>query len=152
MYRIYNIITFIFRLKFTDILVPFLIYCNICKIYTSILTDFFLLIFWTVPSWDISRSNEEQKRLLESTETTNQKGYIRPDLLPFISYRNIIPDELHLRMRITNKLLNQVKHFCSQKSGQMPDAENDMHKDQIKNILTCKAPFHFINNNDLNKV
>ena len=63
----------------------------------------------TVPSWPISRTSKEQERLLATADSLSaKKGYSKTDLLPFILYQRVVPDELHLRIRITNKLLNQV--------------------------------------------
>ena len=63
----------------------------------------------TVPSWPISRTSKEQERLLATADSLSaKKGYSKTDLLPFIPYQRVVPDELHLRIRITNKLLNQV--------------------------------------------
>jgi hypothetical protein len=38
----------------------------------------------------------------------DRKGYVQEDLLDFISYKDICPDDLHLRIRISTKLFNQV--------------------------------------------
>lgn len=51
---------------------------------------------------------ERNAQQLQCLESRQNKGYMQADLLPFISYENMVPDELHLRMRISNKLLNQV--------------------------------------------
>ncbi|KAK7484131.1 hypothetical protein BaRGS_00024620, partial [Batillaria attramentaria] len=41
-----------------------------------------------------------------------RKGFSNPDLVPWIPFKHMVPDELHLRMRITSKLLNQVVKWC----------------------------------------
>ena len=36
------------------------------------------------------------------------RGYNGDDMLDFIAMDSVVPDELHLRMRISSKLFNQV--------------------------------------------
>lgn len=69
-----------------------------------------LLYIITVPSWPIQRSPEEQLLLLEKKE----QGYKDRDLCPFIHYMDMPIDDLHLRIRISLKLFNQVTKLNSQ--------------------------------------
>ncbi|XP_070200636.1 uncharacterized protein [Littorina saxatilis] len=56
---------------------------------------------------DVQRTSQRQEECLQPN-AAESLGYKESDLLPFIPYHRMIPDELHLRMRITNKLINQV--------------------------------------------
>uniref|UniRef100_K1PYV2 Uncharacterized protein n=1 Tax=Magallana gigas TaxID=29159 RepID=K1PYV2_MAGGI len=57
-----------------------------------------------VPSWPIQRCPLEQvKNLSENTFEYKEK-----DLCPFIPYDDMPVDDLHLRIRISHKLFNQV--------------------------------------------
>lgn len=63
-------------------------------------------MYFVVPSWLIQRSKEEQQTVLNSEKKT--LGYKDKDLCPFISYHDMPIDDLHLRIRISLKLFNQV--------------------------------------------
>ena len=69
------------------------------------------LYIFVVPSWPIQRSAEDQKRDVPD----KARGYILEDLLEFIPYSRLVPDDLHLRIRISLKLFNQViktRKYC----------------------------------------
>ncbi|KAL8571392.1 hypothetical protein ACOMHN_046567 [Nucella lapillus] len=57
--------------------------------------------------WKVERKASDQALCL-GANAEETKGYEAEDLLPFIPFDCVVPDELHLGMRITNKLLNQV--------------------------------------------
>ncbi|XP_053376941.1 uncharacterized protein LOC128547783 [Mercenaria mercenaria] len=74
-------------------------FCLWCYCQKSQICDF------SIPSWDIKRSSKDQAHELRNG---SRRGYIKSDLLPFIDYKNIVPDDLHLRIRISLKLFNQI--------------------------------------------
>ncbi|XP_076434620.1 uncharacterized protein LOC143274633 [Babylonia areolata] len=57
-------------------------------------------------TWTTTRNHTEQQECLPAERT--KLGYKEEDLFPWVQYDSLIPDLLHLRMRISNKLLNQV--------------------------------------------
>ena len=59
-----------------------------------------------VTEWPITRTAAAQRTLC--TKSDERHGYFHEDMLDFIPY-NICPDDLHLRMRISSKLFNQVR-------------------------------------------
>ncbi len=65
---------------------------------------------FAVPSWPIQRSEQDRQQYMNEKEP---KGYINEDLVKFIPFTSMCPDILHLRMRISNKLFNQVNMYCS---------------------------------------
>eukprot|EP00105_Crassostrea_gigas_P027918 XP_011449411.1 PREDICTED: uncharacterized protein LOC105343668 [Crassostrea gigas] len=69
-----------------------------CYCYKEQICDF------SFPSWPIQRCPLEQvKNLSENTFEYKEK-----DLCPFIPYDDMPVDDLHLRIRISHKLFNQV--------------------------------------------
>ena len=62
-----------------------------------------------VAEWPVTRNSDEQAKLLAKQKGEELKGYKNDDLVPFIPYKNICPDDLHLRIRISSKLYNQVR-------------------------------------------
>ncbi|KAK7501635.1 hypothetical protein BaRGS_00007066 [Batillaria attramentaria] len=77
-------------------------FCLWCECSKAQIRDF------SVPQWPVTRSKERQTACLQTTGVENRRGYQHEDLLPWIPYPDVVPDELHLRMRITGLLLNQV--------------------------------------------
>ena len=63
------------------------------------------IMIFSVPSWPIQRSQEDRQKLEGEKD---RKGYTEEDLCSFIPFHNVCPDDLHLRMRISGKLFNQV--------------------------------------------
>ncbi|XP_070184467.1 uncharacterized protein [Littorina saxatilis] len=59
-----------------------------------------------IEEWKVERNEKEQNASLEGRSPP--RGYKHTDLLHWVPYQDMIPDELHLRMRISNKLVNQV--------------------------------------------
>lgn len=78
---------------------------NSLNLYITLQTSISIL----VPSWPIQRCPLEQvKNLSENTFEYKEK-----DLCPFIPYDDMPVDDLHLRIRISHKLFNQVaKIIC----------------------------------------
>ena len=68
---------------------------------------FLLLVIPTVDDWPIVRSYEEAESHVGKSDCDKQKGC---DTLPLLKlpFSKIIPDTLHLFLRITGKLLAQV--------------------------------------------
>lgn len=75
-------------------------FCMWCHCSKKQICDF------SIPSWLIQRSKEEQQTVLNSEKKT--LGYKDKDLCPFISYHDMPIDDLHLRIRISLKLFNQL--------------------------------------------
>ena len=71
---------------------------------------YLLLVIPTVDDWPIVRSYKEAENHVGKSDCNEQKGY---DALPLVKLpvSKIIPDTLHLFLRITGKLLAQVI-FC----------------------------------------
>ena len=61
-----------------------------------------------VAEWPITRTAAAQRTLCTKSGD-ERRGYFHEDMLDFIPYNNICPDDLHLRMRISSKLFNQVR-------------------------------------------
>ena len=84
------------------------------KLYPLCLNlTFKVLYHFLVPTWPIQRCHNEQlKNLVENT-----LGYKETDMCAFIPYDDMPVDDLHLRIRISQKLFNQVKTkklcFCN---------------------------------------
>ena len=66
-----------------------------------------ICLYTAVKEWPISWTTEQQRAYMKKNGD-ERKGYVMEDLLDFISYHNICPDDLHLRIRISTKLFNQV--------------------------------------------
>nr|XP_022301977.1 uncharacterized protein LOC111109978 [Crassostrea virginica] len=75
-------------------------FCMWCHCSKKQICDF------SIPSWSIQRSKEEQKTLVDSGKKTF--GYKDKDLCPFIPYSGMPIDDLHLRIRISLKVFNQL--------------------------------------------
>nr|XP_011426297.2 uncharacterized protein LOC105327491 [Crassostrea gigas] len=75
-------------------------FCMWCHCSKKQICDF------SIPSWLIQRSKEEQQTVLNSEKKTF--GYKDTDLCPFISYHDMPIDDLHMRIRISLKLFNQL--------------------------------------------
>ncbi|XP_062619871.1 uncharacterized protein LOC134281418 [Saccostrea cucullata] len=75
-------------------------FCMWCHCSKKQICDF------SIPSWSIQRSKEEQQTLLDSDKKAY--GYKDKDLCPFIAYSDMPIDDLHLRIRISLKLFNQL--------------------------------------------
>ncbi|XP_070201664.1 uncharacterized protein [Littorina saxatilis] len=50
----------------------------------------------------------DQLACLASGNEDGREGYNNQDLISFIPYDKMIPDDLHLRIRITSKMVNQL--------------------------------------------
>lgn len=73
-------------------------FCMWCHCSKKQICDF------SIPSWPIQRCPLEQVKNLSG----NTFGYKEKDLCPFIPYDDMPVDDLHLRIRISQKLFNQV--------------------------------------------
>lgn len=73
-------------------------WCLWCQCSKLQIADF------SIQNWDISRSLSESASCLHKSQN---KGYKNLSLL-HIEFCDIVPDTLHLRMRIANKLFNQI--------------------------------------------
>ena len=61
----------------------------------------FILI---VKEWPIERTQKEQDESVSNCSI----GYIRQDMCTFIDFTSMAPDDLHLRNKLSLKLLKQV--------------------------------------------
>ncbi|XP_052075780.1 uncharacterized protein LOC127713848 [Mytilus californianus] len=85
---------------------------------------------FSIKEWPIQRTQTEQNESVANCST----GYIRQDMCSFIDYTSMAPDDLHLRIRLSLKLLNQVVTWAiDQKNEDKLEAE-------MKRI---GASFHF---------
>ena len=82
------------------------------------------------------------KRTLEALKTGNEPGQIHPPLLD-LSLHNIIPDELHLLLRITDRLIeNLINAAIQNDSPRSRPLEGHMIKELLKQIRSCGMPFN----------
>ena len=83
-----------------------------------------------------------KERTMEALKTGNEPGQIHPPLLD-LSLHNIIPDELHLLLRITDRLIeNLINAAIQHDSPRSRPLEGDMIKELLKHIRSCGMPFN----------
>lgn len=78
--------------------------CALFIFYSEVMHN----ITFPVPDWPIQRCNSDRRKYLKQKI---HKGYIDEDMCDFITFDNMCPDDLHLRIRISSKLFNQVVMF-----------------------------------------
>ena len=88
------------------------------------------------------REISHEARTLESLKTGTEPGSIHPPLLD-LPLHNIIPDELHLLLRITDRLIeNLINGAVQNDSPRSKPLEGDMVKELLKEIRSCGVPFN----------
>ncbi|KAK7501225.1 hypothetical protein BaRGS_00007710, partial [Batillaria attramentaria] len=66
-------------------------FCLWCECTKDQISDF------SVPNWPITRSADRQRQCLDARGVDGKRGYAKHDLLPWIPFSHMVPDELHLR-------------------------------------------------------
>ena len=90
----------------------------------------------------VKEGTSHEKRALESLKTGTEPGSIHPPLLN-LPLNNIIPDELHLLLRITDRLIeNLINGAVQNDSPHSKPLEGDMVKELMKQIRSCGVPFN----------
>lgn len=87
----------------------------------------------SVPDWPITDSTYRRAMCLDPQYHGDNYGYLHPPLLN-VANHEIIPDELHLRIRLTLKLFNQLVSWAIDQQNQIA-LEHEM--------LRLRVPFHF---------
>ena len=88
---------------------------------------------------------EYEERSLESLKCCSESGNIQPPLLD-LPLKNIIPDELHLLLRITDRLIeNLINAAVMHDSRVSKPLEGAMVKELLKQIRSCGVPFTMTN-------
>ena len=82
------------------------------------------------------------KRTLESLKNGTEPGSVHPPLL-HLPLKNIIPDELYLLLRITDRLVENLINVAVQHdSPRSKPSEGEMVKALLQQIRSCGVPFN----------
>jgi hypothetical protein len=103
-------------------------FCIWCHCPKSQIADF------SIQSWsDKLRSSAEASACLNDNTNKNSRGYLEKSIIP-IDFMNTVPDILHLRIRISLKLFNQLVSWAVDQNNKVA-LEREMQR--------IKVPFHF---------
>jgi len=82
-----------------------------------------------------------EERTLESLKSGTEPGSIHPPLFD-LPLKNVIPDQLHLLLRITDRLIeNLINGAIQHDSPRSKPLEGEMVKALLQQVRSCGVPF-----------